>query len=153
MATLQKIWSEPNPDKEQMITELHEFVTDSKNDYALTTPVIVNTEDGKTLEVKYFARDIDRNDIFCMDKEWGDPYEGSIYVMRELTVESVRKIYKSIKSQEIDNGWDWREHAIDLLNELHPEIENEEFIFDFVGEYWMNLATDSENIAKFELTL
>lgn len=43
MATLQKIWSEPNPDKEQMITELHEFVTDSKNDYALTTPVIVNT--------------------------------------------------------------------------------------------------------------
>ena len=153
MATLQKIWSEPNPDKEQMITELHEFVTDSNNDYALTTPVIVNTEDGKTLEVKYFARDIDRNDIFCMDKEWGDPYEGSIYVMRELTVGSVRKIYKAIKSQEIDNGWDWREHAINLLNELHPEIENEEFIFDFVGEYWMNLATDSENIAKFELTL
>lgn len=147
-----EIMKKPRSQKEQMIVELHEFVTSGCKTYVLDTPVMVKTENGYDLLAKYFSRDTDYKDLFCADMDV-DNDDATVYDMHDLSDESVRKIYESIKSQEIENGWDWREHAIAFLKKTHPEIENEEFIFDFVGEYWMNLATDAKNLTEFEATL
>ena len=44
-------------------------------------------------------------------------------------------------SDKINNGWNWEEHALELLSNKFPDYEYLDAI-----EYWMNLATDAENL-------
>jgi len=145
-----EITSQPRSNKEQMIFELHNFVLHGDVNYVLETPVLVTTKNGEKYLAKYFSRDIDYADIFCMDNECdeGEDYKGNIYDMQNLTDESVMALYEAIKTQEINNGWDWQEHAHKVLRKKFPDAGSHN-INDFVMEHWQNLCTDEFNTSEF----
>lgn len=134
--------------KEQMIVELHEFVTHGDRSFVLRNPVMAKTEDGHDLLAKYFSRDIDYADIFCADYELGND-DATVFDMQDMSDDSVKQIYEAIKTQEIEDGWDWKEHATHEIKKKYPDAEDC-YVCDFVTRYWNNLDTDTANLEVFE---
>ena len=140
--------NKPRSNKEQMIYELHEFVKRSDVDYVLRMPILVQPKNGDKFSAGYFSRDEDYSDIFCSDKK-GSEDDATVYDLQDLTDESVKKVYESIKSQEIEDGWGWKEHATHEIKKKYPDASDCS-VSDFVTEYWNDLDTDTANLEVFE---
>lgn len=134
--------------KQEMVNDLKRFVTGLSEEYKLDTPVTVEL-DGKKFNFMYFTQDYDYNDIFMAEKTYEEDAENEIYDFTTLDDENAKKVFNAIVSQEIEKGWDWKEHAKSLLKDKFESVSELE-IYDFIETYWCNLATDAENVENFQ---
>lgn len=139
--------------KQEMVNDLKHFITSGSEEYKLEKPVRI-VWDNRKYYVKYFTRDVDYEDIFMTENPWQEDADEDIIDFTNLSDEYAKKVFEAILSQEIENGWDWREHAIDTLLQKFPKerwnnMPLREKIFDFVEQNWKNMGTDAWNIENF----
>lgn len=134
--------------KQEMCNDLMRFVKSGYDEYVLENPVRVEF-DGKTYILKYFARDIDYNDIFMTEKSYEEDSDVDILDFTNLDEDDARRVFEAIVSQEIENGWDWKYHAYLTLKLEYPDGNLDEAIDAFVCEDWQNLGTDAWNVENF----
>lgn len=137
--------------KQEMCNDLMRFVTYEIEDYVLKVPVSIDWG-KKTYNIKYFALDIDYNDIFMTEEKWYPDSDIDIICFTQLKEEDAKKVFEAILSQEIENGWDWRENAMNAIHRRFPEI-NLDLVCDFINHNWQNLGTDAWNVENFANTL
>ena len=63
-------------------------------------------------------------------------------VKQDIPIEEALELLKD------RNGQDWKEHAANVLNTRFSG-ENSEDVWEFVGNYWQNLSSDTYNIHEF----
>ena len=137
--------------RQEMCNDLMRFVTSGTEEYELEEPVIVESPSGETFKVKFLSRDTDYKDIFMTEEPWKTTEDNSIdiYDFTCLSEEDAEKVFHAVLCQEIENGWEWMEHARTLLRKEVPETEYDEMIDAFVCENWQNMKTDAWNIENF----
>ena len=137
--------------RQEMCNDLMRFVTSGTEEYELEDPVIVESPSGETFKVKFLSRDTDYKDIFMTEEPWKTTEDNSIdiYDFTCLSEEDAEKVFHAVLCQEIENGWEWMEHARTLLRKEVPETEYDEMIDAFVCENWQNMKTDAWNIENF----
>lgn len=137
--------------KQEMCNDLMRFVTSPIEDYVLKAPISIEWG-GKLYNLKYFALDTDYNDIFMTEEKWYPDSDIDIICFTQLKEEDAKKVFEAILSQEIENGWDWRENAMNAIHRRFPET-NLDLVCDFINHNWQNLGTDAWNVENFANTL
>lgn len=137
--------------RQEMCNDLMRFVTSGTEEYELEEPVMVESPSGETFKVKFLSRDTDYNDIFMTEEPWKTTEDNSIdiYDFTCLSEEDAEKVFHAVLCQEIENGWEWMEHARTVLKKKFPDTEYDEMIDSFVCENWQNMGTDAWNIENF----
>ena len=140
---------------QEMCNDLMRFVTSGNEEYELEKPVIVESPDGETFKVKFLSRDTDYNDIFMTEEPWKADEDNNIdiYDFTCLSEEDAEKVFQAVLSQEIENGWEWMEHARTVLKKKFPDTEYDKKIDAFICENWQNIKTDAWNVENFLDTL
>ena len=152
MATSEQIYQKYSPIQE-MADDLKRFVTSGSEEYVLESSVHIEW-DSREYDIKYLTQDIDYNDIFMTEKEWDEDTDQDIIDFTNLEEKYAKKVFESVLSQEIDNGWQWQNEAVDFLLQKFPrkrwsEEELRKTIFDFVESNWQKLATNAQNYENF----
>ena len=136
--------------KQEMCNDLMRFVTSEREEYVLDNPVHIVWED-REYDLKYFTRDTDYHDIFMTEQHWDSEKDNyfDIIDFTCLTEEYAKRVFEAILSQEIENGWEWMEHAREVLKKKYPDDDLDEAIDSFVCENWQNMGTDAWNVENF----
>ncbi len=134
--------------KQEMCNDLMRFVTSGSEEYVLDKPIRVEWN-GRKYNLKYFTQDIDYCDIFMTENPWQEDADEDIIDFTNFSDEYAKKVFEAILSQEIENGWEWMEHAREVLKKKYPDDELDEAIDAFVCENWQNMGTDAWNVENF----
>lgn len=136
--------------RQEMCNDLMRFVTSECEEYVLENPVHIVWED-REYNLKYFTRDVDYHDIFMTEEKWKEDGDNDIDIIdfTTLSEDYAKKVFEAILCQEIENGWEWMEHAREVLKEKYHDEELDEAIDSFVCENWQNMGTDAWNIENF----
>ena len=137
--------------RQEMINDLYRFVTSEINSYVLDEPVTVISPSCGYFDVKYLSRDSDYKDIFMTEERWKVDEDNNIdiYDFGCLGDEDAERVFQAILCQEIEKGWEWMEHAREVLKAKLPDEDLDEAIDAFVCENWQNMATDAWNLENF----
>ena len=140
--------------KQEMCNELMRFITSCTEEYVLEKPVRIDL-DGRTYNLKYFSQDTDYHDIFMAEEKWKVDEDNNfdLFDFTALSEDEAKRVFEAILCQEIGNGWEWKEHAREVLKKKYPDDELDEAIDTFVCENWQNLCTDAWNVENFEDSL
>lgn len=130
----------------EYVHDLKKFVETGKY-YALAEPVPVYYN-GEVYNVSFLSLDTDEDDIFLSENDWDENGANDVICITDLNGEDASKVFESVICQEIDNGWEWLDHAHDVLNERFPSMDDA-ILDDFACEYWQNCKTDEWNVRQF----
>lgn len=124
------------------IRDIRRFVSYG-NDYTLKEPFNALYKDGTEFIIKKIGFDIDTKDLFCIIKD--EPDDVDCVMMSDLCFDSIVKLHEYVLSTEIDDGWDWKEHAHKMIRRYFPDVDSET-VEQWITDYWDNLETDADNI-------
>ncbi len=134
-------------EKQVYIRELRRMLVPHE-EYKLKKMIKATKIDGSKFSFNTILIDIDTADVFCYKFSKKDEYSDTV-MLSDLSLQSVTELFERFMQEKIDDGYDWKQHAYDVIKKTFPN-EPEDLIHDFIYYFWENLATDASNIEAYK---